>query len=93
MLPCAVAAISCSALSSAVSPSFKASFSRAMISCSAILPKSKRWQRERMVAGSFCGSVVARMNTMYSGGSSSVLSRALKAALDSMWTSSMMYTL
>ena len=31
--------------------------------------------------------------TMYSGGASRVLSRALKAALESMCTSSMMYTL
>ena len=52
--------------------------------------KSKRWQRDRMVAGSFCGSVVARMNTAWAGGSSSVLSSALNAPVDSMCTSSMM---
>ena len=46
-----------------------------------------------MVAGSFCGSVVARMNTTCAGGSSSVLSNALNAAVESMCTSSMMYTL
>ena len=52
--------------------------------------KSKRWQRDRMVIGIFSTSVVAKMNLTCGGGSSSVLSRALKAALDSMWTSSMM---
>ena len=52
-------------------------------------PKSKRWQREMMVAGTFWGSVVARMKIMYAGGSSMVLSSALKAAAESMWTSSM----
>ena len=36
--------------------------------------KSKRWQRESMVAGSLCGSVVARMNTAWAGGSSSAVS-------------------
>ena len=51
--------------------------------------KSKRWQRETMVAGTFWGSVVARMNTTWGGGSSRVLSRALKAELESLCTSSM----
>ena len=50
-------------------------------------------QRERMVSGSFCGSVVAKMNFTCGGGSSSVLSSALNAATDSMCTSSMMKTL
>ena len=49
--------------------------------------------RERMVAGTFWISVVARMKMTCAGGSSSVFSRALKAAVDSMCTSSMMYTL
>ena len=48
------------------------------------------WQRERMVAGTLRSSVVARMNIRCSGGSSSILSRALKAAMLSMWTSSTM---
>lgn len=52
--------------------------------------KVKRWHRERMVAGTLCSSVVARMNIRCSGGSSMVFSRALKAWVDSMWTSSMM---
>ncbi len=50
--------------------------------------KSKRWQREIMVAGSFCSSVVARMKMTCAGGSSSVLSSALKALAESMCTSS-----
>ncbi|CVH75984.1 hypothetical protein BN3658_00534 [Coriobacteriaceae bacterium CHKCI002] len=55
--------------------------------------KSKRWQREWIVSGTFCGSVVARMNTTWLGGSSSVFSSALNAAVDSMCTSSIMYIL
>ncbi len=55
--------------------------------------KSKRMQRESIVAGIFCGSVVARMNITWAGGSSSVFNIALKADGVSMWTSSMMYTL
>ena len=55
--------------------------------------KSNLWQRESMVAGNLCGSVVASMNTAWAGGSSSVLSSALKAPVESMCTSSMMYTL
>ena len=55
--------------------------------------KSYRWQRESTVAGSFCGSVVASMNTAWAGGSSSVFRSALNALVDSMCTSSMMYTL
>ena len=51
-----------------------------------------RWQRDRMVAGTFCSSVVARMNMRCSGGSSSIFSRALKAEVDSMCTSSTIYT-
>ena len=43
--------------------------------------------------GIFWTSVVAKMNLTCGGGSSSVLSRALKAAFDSMWTSSMIYIL
>jgi hypothetical protein len=42
-----------------------------------------------MVTGSLCGSVVAKMNLTWGGGSSSVLSRALKALAESMCTSSM----
>ena len=46
-----------------------------------------------IVSGSLLGSVVARMNITWAGGSSSVFKRALKASLVSMWTSSMIYTL
>ena len=52
--------------------------------------KSYRWQRLWIVAGTFCGSVVHRMNLTWSGGSSIVLSSALNAAEESMCTSSMM---
>ena len=55
--------------------------------------KSNRWQRETIVSGILCASVVASTKTTLSGGSSSVLSSALKASRVSMWTSSTMYTL
>ena len=45
-----------------------------------------------MVAGTLCSSVVARMNIRCSGGSSRIFSSALNAAMESMCTSSMMYT-
>ncbi|OPZ22981.1 MAG: hypothetical protein BWZ10_00114 [candidate division BRC1 bacterium ADurb.BinA364] len=48
------------------------------------------WQRERIVSGIFSISVVAKMKTTNSGGSSRVLSSALNAAMESMCTSSMM---
>ena len=51
-----------------------------------------RWHRERIVAGTLCSSVVARMNTRCSGGSSRIFSSALNAGVESMCTSSMMYT-
>ena len=50
-------------------------------------------QRESTVTGTFCGSVVARMNSTCPGGSSRVLSIALNAWFESWWTSSIMYTL
>src|SRR5690606_33181713 len=50
-------------------------------------------QRESTVTGTRCGSVVASTNTTCGGGSSSVLSIALNACVDSMWTSSITYTL
>ena len=52
--------------------------------------KSKRWQRLWIVSGTLCGCVVHRMKTAWLGGSSMVLSSALNADVDSMWTSSMM---
>ncbi len=54
--------------------------------------KSKRCVRERIVSGSFCGSVVAKTNTRCGGGSSSVFSSAAKASPESWWISSMMTT-
>ncbi len=45
-----------------------------------------------MVGGTFWGSVVARTNTTWLGGSSNVFNNALAAAVESMWTSSTMYT-
>ena len=54
--------------------------------------KENCWHRDLMVAGTLCSSVVARMNIRCSGGSSRIFSRALKAGVDSMCTSSTMYT-
>ena len=48
-----------------------------------IMRKSYCWQRERIVSGSLWYSVVAKMNFTRGGGSSSVFSSALKAALES----------
>ena len=56
--------------------------------------KSYLWHLDRMVGGSFCGSVVARMKMACSGGYYKVFSSALKLAaeVDSECTSSMMMT-
>ncbi len=45
-----------------------------------------------MVGSTFCGSVVASTKITWAGGSSSVFSSAFDAAVESMWTSSTMYT-
>ncbi len=55
--------------------------------------KSKTWQRLRMVGSTLWRSVVAMMKMAWAGGSSRVLRKALKALVESMWTSSMMNTL
>src|SRR4051794_19213417 len=52
--------------------------------------KMNCWHRDKIVAGTLWRSVVAIMNTTCGGGSSSILSSALNADVDSMWTSSMM---
>ena len=51
---------------------------------------SKTCDRDWMVAGTDCSSVVAIMNFTYGGGSSIDLSSASNAFFDSRWTSSMM---
>ena len=61
---------------------------RSAMSASEMRWNSRRWQRESTVSGIFCGSVVHSTNTTCAGGSSSVLSSALNAAVVSMWTSS-----
>src|SRR5436190_8517925 len=55
--------------------------------------KLKTWQRERIVGMILCFSVVAKINLACFGGSSRVFRKALKAALLSMCTSSITYTL
>ncbi len=54
--------------------------------------KSNRCVRDRIVSRSLYGSVVASTKMTCSGGSSSVLRRALLAARESIWASSRMYT-
>ena len=55
--------------------------------------KSNRIQRDKMVAGIFCTSVVASIKMTCSGGSSNVFNSALNAAAESICTSSTIYTL
>ena len=45
------------------------------------LDKSNLWHLDRIVTGIFFSSVVAKINFKYSGGSSKVFKRALKACL------------
>ena len=90
MLPRAARATTPNVPSSTWSPSFSQTVSRwPMMSASEIRRKSNRWHRLLTVSGSFCGSVVEKMNVTWDGGSSRVFSSALKAGSDSMWTSSM----
>ena len=91
MDPVASFAIQKSASESASIPISDAACSRRLLMVSSGMSwKLNCWQRLLMVAGTFWVSVVAKMNTTYSGGSSIVLRRALKALWLSMWTSSMM---
>ena len=55
-----------------------------------IFLKSYLWQRDMIVGGTLCASVVASMKIACSGGSSIILRRALKADWESMCTSSIM---
>lgn len=71
-----------SAASTAYPSRWAISASRSATSESVRRRKSKRWQRERIVAGILCRSVVARMKTACEGGSSSVFSSAWKAAAE-----------
>ena len=66
--------------------------------CSASTSGGSRWKRRccvrlRIVSDTFCGSVVASTKTTWLGGSSKVFSRVASAGLESMCTSSRMYTL
>ena len=52
--------------------------------------RSNLWHLDIIVAGIFFISVVAKINLTFYGGSSNVFNKALNAALDNMWTSSIM---
>ena len=83
--PSAPRAMACRAASSSSTCSWRAILPRcSTISGVGIRRRSNRWQRLRMVGRTFSGSVVAKMNFTCGGGSSSVLSKALKAAVESM---------
>ncbi len=68
--------------SSKVNPSFSRIEANSFNSLCLIDLNSKRWTRERMVAGILCNSVVARIKTTFSVGSSKVFKRALKAPVE-----------
>ena len=88
-LPAPARAIAATASSSYSLPTARSTFLRCSSrSLCGMSLKSKRIQRERMVAGSLCGSVVARIKTACFGGSSSVFKRALNAESESICTSS-----
>ena len=92
--PSAARAIRSKAAGSMVTPSLAAM--RAKCWCSSATRtrrRSKRWQRDRTVIGTFRNSVVANTNFTCGGGSSKVFNSALKALRDSIWTSSMTKTL
>ena len=92
--PSAARAMSASASSEASAPSAAAiRASSAIIASGSIRRRSKRWQRDSTVTGTFRISVVAKTKTTCGGGSSSVLRSALKAEVLSMCTSSTMWTL
>ena len=83
-------AINLAASSSIANPSFFAIFINWRVIISVGIGRKKNcWTRLRIVAGSLSASVVARINTTCSGGSSKVFNSALNAGFDSMWTSSM----
>ena len=58
-----------------------------------IVRNSKTCDRDRIVSGILCSSVVAIMKMTCAGGSSIDLSSALNDGAESWWTSSMMKTL
>ncbi len=89
--PSAARTSSASAPGSTATRSLSATFARWRRSTSpSMRRRSKRWQRDSTVTGTLRTSVVANTKIVCGGGSSSVLSRPLKAFSDSMWTSSTM---
>ena len=87
--PSAFWAIIWRASSSATIPSFsEIVFKNFLVSKTVIRLKSKIWHRDRIVGIILCFSVVANINIAWAGGSSKVFKKALKAAWDNIWTSS-----
>ncbi|MBP1636623.1 MAG: hypothetical protein H6Q10_3197 [Acidobacteria bacterium] len=91
MLPSAARAMRASASSPADSPSAAAILrSWAAMAASGIVRNSCTCDRERIVSGIFCSSVVAITNSAWGGGSSIDFSSALNEWAESWCTSSMM---
>ncbi len=92
--PSAFWEIKCNASSSAGMDSCCAIFFKWWaMSAICIRLKSNIWHLDKMVGITLCFSVVASIKIAYDGGSSSVFKKALNAWLESMCTSSMIYTL
>ena len=80
-----------SAVSSASMPSASTIFrSCTVMRVVGIVRNSNTCERDRIVSGILCSSVVAIMKTTCGGGSSMDLSSALNDGVESWWTSSMM---
>ena len=91
MEPSAFSAKMSRASSEALMPSCSQIKRRRLRICSMVKRlKSKRCTRLKMGCGTLLTSGVAKMKITCSGGSSSVLRSALKAPVESMWTSSIM---
>src|SRR5208337_380808 len=94
MLPSAARAIISSGDDAIFIPSLSAILlSLSLILWPLILENGRCWQRDRTVGGIFLGSVVASTKMTCGGGSSSVFKRALKADVESICASSIIYTL
>ncbi len=91
--PSAARATASSASGATATPSFAAIPAKCPASSATdTRRRSNLWHRLSTVTGTLRSSVVAKMKVTCGGGSSSVLSSALNALRDSMWTSSTMNT-
>ena len=68
-------------------------FNLSLIVATGIGLNSNDWHLDIIVKGILCGSVVASINIICSGGSSNVFNNALNAPVVNIWTSSIIYIL